>query len=127
MRVKKNDIDRVSHATRVNRATRFYEQPFANGRRWLTEKSAHALKRMLCSPSAKHPPPVGRKQRPLFHRVPAETNFITSGKARMMKVTGNMNNTSGAISFTGASIAIFSAAWNRSVRRWFAITLSTGP
>lgn len=127
MRVKKNDINRVSHATGVNRAARFYQQTFANGRRWLAKKSAHALKRVFRSPGAKHRPAVGREQRSLFHRVPAETNLITSGKARMMKVTGKMNNTSGAISLTGASMAIFSAAWNRSVRRWLAITLSTGP
>src|SRR5690606_8544377 len=51
------------------------------------------------------------------HRIPDARNFMAIGKPSIRNVSGKINTSKGKMSLTGASIACFSARWNRSVRR----------
>ncbi len=114
----KYDIECETHAKRVNRSTVIDPEALTRSERWPTEQAARPLPgiRRAAGPF-QNGPAAFIKHTPLSQRIPCCLIIMTIGNASTMKVVGKINKTKGSMSFTGASMANFSARWNRSVRR----------
>lgn len=109
MLVEKHHVDCKAHAERMHRAAAFEQQRFIGGQMIASEQTAHAFPRGFRDRHQDTGVVSANVKMCPLHSKPACTNFIAIGKPSTMNVTGKMNTSSGKISFTGASIACFSA------------------
>lgn len=107
--LEEKHINRVGHGAGVDARAGSQQQRLTRRRIRARQQASGTLEQALGTTDVGNDRLTVGTETTFFHNVPWERNFITSGKARMMNVTGKINNTSGATSFTGASMASFSA------------------
>src|SRR5690606_369824 len=126
--VDEHQVDRFAHAERMDQAARTYPECMAPGEPFATEEPAQAIGKAFGHEHLENGSLRGQEREPaLAHQKrPSCTSCIAMGKSSTANVPGKMKATSGSSSLTGASIARFSAARNRSLRRCWACARSRG-
>ena len=110
------NIQRVAHAEGVDAGARRNQQSLGSIQRSADEQSESTGNERVGHPDLQKA--AGSRALVVsHHHSPAFSNCMAIGKPMTRNVQGKMNAMRGKSIFTGASRAIFSARWNRSVRR----------